>query len=381
MYITDSGGLAAFAETISDSDIIAIDTEFMREKTYYARLCLIQVGTRHAVAAIDPLAIPDLGPLWRAIARPDVMKVFHAGSQDMEILYREMGLAPAPVFDTQVAATLAGQPSQVGYGQLVRAVLGIDLDKGDMYTDWAARPLTERQIEYALNDVRYLPEIYDRLCGELDKEGRLAWLAEDFERMADPQTYDVVPEDQWRRVKRASSLDRSALAVLQSVAAWREREAQKRDLPKRWVLGDESLVEVARRAPTDGASLGAIRGLGDRAVGRFGEGILAAVRQGLAVPEEERPRLAKRRRCGKGSAQLADLMGVLVRVRAREHGVAPTLLATRDDLEKLADGEREESPLLTGWRHTLVGAELEALLRGDISLRVHDGDVVIEERS
>lgn len=381
MYITDSGGLAAFAETISDSDIIAIDTEFMREKTYYARLCLIQVGTRDAVAAIDPLTIPDLGPLWRAIARPDVMKVFHAGSQDMEIMYREMGRVPAPVFDTQVAATLAGQPSQVGYGQLVRAVLGIDLDKGDMYTDWAARPLTERQIEYALNDVRYLPEIYDRLRGELDKEGRLAWLAEDFERMADPQTYDVVPEDQWRRVKRASSLDRSALAVLQSVAAWREREAQKRDLPKRWVLGDESLVEVARRAPTDGASLGAIRGLGDRAVGRFGEGILAAVRQGLAVPEEERPRLAKRRRPGKGSAQLADLMGVLVRVRAREHGVAPTLLATRDDLEKLADGEREESPLLTGWRHTLVGAELEALLRGDISLRVHDGDVVIEERS
>lgn len=352
----------------------------MREKTYYARLCLIQVGTADVAAAVDPLAISDLSPLWRVLERPDVTKVFHAGGQDIEILYREMGRTPAPVFDTQVAATLAGHPSQVGYGQLVRSVLGVELDKGDTFTDWAARPLKDTQIEYALNDVRYLSEVYTRLRDQLVADGRLAWLAEDFERMADPATYDVVPEEQWRRVKRASSLDRKGLAVLRSVAAWREREAQKRDLPKRWVLGDESLVEVARRVPVDAASLSAIRGVGDRAIGRFGDGIVLAVREGLAVPEDERPRLPKRRRAAKGAAQLADLMGVLVRVRARDHGVAPTLLATRDDLESFADGERDSSPLMAGWRHTLVGVELEALARGEISLHIADGEIVVERR-
>ncbi len=381
MYITDSEDLAAFAERISTSKLIAIDTEFMREKTYYARLCLLQVGTADEVAAIDPFTVGDLSPLWRVLERADVTKVFHAGGQDIEILYRIMGTTPAPVFDTQVAATLVGQPSQVGYGQLVNAVLGVELNKGDSYTDWAARPLKQTQIEYALNDVRYLPEIYTRLHHQLVADGRLAWLAEDFERMADPATYDVIPEEQWRRVKRASSLDRAALAVLRSVAAWREREAQRRDLPKRWVLSDESLIEVARRAPTSTVELTAIRGVGDRAAGRFSEGIIAAVGEGLQVPEEDRPRLPKKRRSGKGSAQLADLLGVVVRVRAREHGVAPTLLATRDDLDSFADGEREGNALMYGWRHSLVGAELEALVRGEISLRVSDGDVVIEHRA
>lgn len=378
MYITDAKSLVKFAETISGSPVVAIDTEFMREKTYYARLCLIQVATPEVAAAIDPLAIADLGPLWDVLKQHSVMKVFHAGGQDIEILTREMGETPAPVFDTQTAATLAGHPSQVGYGQLVKAILGVDLDKGDTFTDWAARPLKDTQVEYALNDVRYLTEVYQRLHDELATAGRLAWLAEDFERMADPATYEVIPEEQWRRVKRASSLDRKGLAVLRSVAAWREREAQRRDLPKRWVLGDESLVEVARRAPQDTKELGSIRGIGDRAVGRFGSGIIEAVNEGLATPEAERPQLAKRRRPAKGAAQLADLMGVLVRVRAREHGVAPTLLATRDDLESFADGETDENPLMTGWRHTLVGAELEALVRGELSLRVDDGKVVVE---
>ncbi|MBN2823541.1 MAG: ribonuclease D [Coriobacteriia bacterium] len=379
VYITDSQALSSFVASISDAKVIVIDTEFMREKTYYAKLCLIQIGVGEVIAAIDPLAISDLGPLWRLLERPEITKVFHAGSQDVEILYREMGMTPAPVFDTQIAATLTGQPAQVGYGQLVRSVLGVELDKGDSFTDWSARPLKQTQIEYALNDVRYLTELYTRLHNQLVEAGRLAWLSQDFERMADPATYDIVPEEQWRRVKRASSLDRKALAVLRSVAAWRELEAQRRDLPKRWVIGDESLIEVARRAPQDSASLSAIRGLGDRAVGRFGSGIIAAVADGLAVPEEERPRLAKRKRGPKAAAQLSDLLGVLVRIRARDHGVAPTLLATRDEIESFAEGERENSPLMVGWRHTLVGAELEALVRGDISLRVSDGEVVVEQ--
>lgn len=378
MYISDPGSLASFLESIDGVSVVAVDTEFMREKTYYARLCLIQIGTTDASAAIDPLALDDLQPLWDFLGRSEVTKVFHAGSQDVEILYREMGETPAPLFDTQVAATLLGLPSQVGYAQLVQSLLGVELDKGDTYTDWSARPLRPTQIEYALNDVRHLVELYGVMHGRLVKEGRLAWLAEDFERLADPATYDIVPEDQWRRVKRASSLDRGGLAVLRSVAAWRELEAQRRDLPKRWVFSDESLVEVARRAPLDRVALGTIRGVGDRAVGRFGDGIISAVREGLAVPEDERPRLEKRRRPAKGSAQLADLMAVIVRVRAREHGVAPTLLATRDDLESLADGTRSDNPLLTGWRHTLVGAELESLMRGEISLRVVEGEVSIE---
>ena len=283
------------------------------------------------------------------------------------------------MFDSQVAATLAGFPQQVGYGALVKDVMGVTLDKGDTYTDWAKRPLSATQVEYALNDVRYLPEMRRRLLSEMEREGRIDWLAADFFRLEDPATYEIVPRELWRRVKRVSSLNRRQLAVAREVAAWREEEAQRRDVPKRWVVGDESIVEIARRTPRTADELLAIRGVADK-IGRGAQqGLLGAVAAGVAIPDADLPSLEKRRRPVGDVDGAVDLMIALVRLRAREHGVAMPLMASRDDLERLAAGEKEASPLLEGWRKKMVGDELVALLEGRLELRLENGVLVVEQ--
>lgn len=377
-YITDSAELSAFVAKLRMAPLVGIDTEFMREKTYYARLCLIQVANDDVAAIIDPLAVGDLSALCELLGDPNVIKVLHAGGQDLEIFYKECGMAAAPVFDTQIAATLAGFPQQVGYGALVNDLLDVKLDKGDTYTDWARRPLSATQVEYALNDVIYLPEVYRRLMAKLEKGGRLEWLAADFARLENPATYEIVPEEQWRRVKRISSLNRRQLAVAREIAAWRETEAMRRDLPKRWVLGDESIVEVARRAPRTAEDLSAIRGVGDKVGRGASKGMLEAVNRGVEVPDDELPTLTKRRRPAGDVDAAVDLMIALVRLRARQHGVAMPLLASRDDLERLASGEHDGCPLLEGWRRAMVGEELLDLAEGRLSLRVEDGELVVE---
>ncbi|MCK8113976.1 ribonuclease D [Coriobacteriia bacterium M08DHB] len=358
--------------------VVAVDTEFMRERTYYARLCLVQLGTAEESFVVDAVALEGkLEPLARLLTAPHVVKVVHAGSQDVEILLRATGSTVAPVFDTQIAATLAGFPVQVGYAQLVKDLLGVHVDKSDTFTDWAARPLTPEQVEYAEADVRYLPEVYERLHERLEREGRLAWLAEDFERLADPKTYEVDPREQYRRVKRASSLDRRSLAVLRELAAWRETEAQRRDTPKRWLISDESLVEIARRTPGSAAELSGIRGVNDKVASRSGAAVIAAIRAGQAVPEDELPRLPRKDRIPSGAQAVADLLSAVLRIRAREHNVATTLLASRDELERFAAGDRDGHPLSTGWRRTLVGAELAAIADGATAVRVKDGRLAV----
>ncbi len=378
MYICDTRSLEAALPALTSSSVLAIDTEFMRERTYYARLCLVQIATDDDVYIIDAIALGDaISPLAQALASPHSVKVFHAGSQDVEILLRATGVTPAPVFDTQIAATLAGFPTQVGYSQLAKELVNVDIDKSDTFTDWAARPLSETQLAYAAADVAHLGEIYRLLSERLEREGRLEWLADDFERLADPATYRADPREQYLRVKRASTLDRRSLGVLREVAAWREVEAQRRDLPKRWVIADESLVEIARRRPKTAAELGAIRGVNERVVSRRGGGVLEAVAVGEAVPEDELPRIPKRSRMPRDAQPLADLLNAVLRVRAREHGVAPALFASHDELERFAAGEREGHPLSAGWRHALVGAELEAILDGRISVHVSDGRIAL----
>jgi len=380
LYIADVPALESACDVMAAAPVIGIDTEFMRERTYYARLCLVQVATESHVYLLDAIALGSaLKRLAPVLTDQGITKVVHAGSQDMEVLLRATGVVPSPVFDTQVAATLLGLPAQVGYGQLVKDVLGITLDKGDSFTDWSVRPLSERQLAYAAADVEHLPGVYAVMHEKLSATGRLAWLAPDFERLADPGTYLVDPREQYRRVKRAASLDRRALAVLREVAAWREEEAQRRDLPRRWLVSDESLIEIARRAPVDIESLAAIRGLGERVLGRSGAAILAAVAAGRAVPDEELPRLAKRVRVATDAQPVADLLQAVCRIRAREHGVAVTLLATREELERFAGGEREGNPLAEGWRHTLVGRELEDVLDGRVALAVDGGRIVLRE--
>jgi ribonuclease D len=377
MYITDTAALEELLEHAGRAQVVGLDTEFMRERTYWARLCLIQLATDDTVAIVDPLAIPDLTPLASLLSAPNVVKVFHAGSQDLEIFFREFGLATAPVFDTQLAATLAGFPQQVGYGALVKETLGVSLDKGDTYTDWSKRPLSGTQIEYAMNDVRYLPSLYRTLHDELERGNRLTWLADDFAELSDPATYMVDPDEQWRRLKRLSSLNRRQLAMAREVAAWREREAQRRNVPKRWLLGDEAVIEIARRSPKGPNDLEAIRGVSDKLPKAAYRSVLEAVQAGLKVPDEELPSLPKRKRPAQDIDGAVDLMVALTRLRAREHGVAMPLLASRADLERLAAGDREASPLLEGWRATMLGNELVNLLDGGLALGLRDGQLTV----
>lgn len=380
MYIGDVVALEAACATLAGEPVVAIDTEFMRERTYFARLCLIQIGTDRDVFVIDAIALEgELGRLAPLLESPETVKVFHAGSQDVEVLLKATGATPRPLFDTQIAATLAGFPTQVGYAQLVHDLVGAEIDKADTFTDWSVRPLSDTQLAYAAADVEHLARVYEILRERLEREGRLAWLEADFARLADPATYFADPAEQYRRVKRASSLDRRSLAVLREVTAWRETEAQRRDVPRRWLVSDESLIEVARRRPADAAALAGIRGVGDRAAGKMAAGILRAIAAGMAVPEEDLPRLPKRSRVPTDAQPVADVLSAVCRIRAREHGVALTLLATRDELERFAAGERDGHPLNEGWRHTLVGAELEALLDGRSSLSIHDGRIVLSE--
>jgi ribonuclease D len=378
LYICDDEGLRAALPALAASPVLAIDTEFMRERTYYARLCLVQIATSDDVFVIDAIALGEgLASLADVLSAPGSVKVFHAGSQDVEILLRATGVAPSPVFDTQIAATLAGFPTQVGYAQLAKELVGVDIDKADTFTDWAARPLSPAQLAYAAADVQDLTAIYTMLRDRLEREGRLEWLAEDFARLADPATYAADPREQYLRVKRASTLDRRSLGVLREVAAWRETEAQRRDIPKRWLVSDESLVEIARRRPKSAADLSAIRGVNERVAARKGSGLIEAVLAGEAVADDELPRMQKRSRIPRDAQPLADLLSAVLRLRAREHGVAPSLFASRDELERFASGDREGHPLASGWRHALVGAELEAILDGRVAIRIDGGQILL----
>jgi ribonuclease D len=381
VYLHDTAELRALLDRARAHGRISLDTEFMREKTYWAKLCLIQIAVADECAILDPLEMADISPLLEVLADPSVLKIVHAGSQDLEIFFRLSGQAAGPVFDTQIAATVAGFPTQVGYARLMKDLFDVDLDKSDTFTDWARRPLTPAQIEYALNDVRYLDNAFLKLSERLERDGRSSWLADDLARLSDPKVYTVEPEEQFRRLKRISSLPRRTLGVLQKVTAWREREAMRRDLPRRWVVGDETLVEVARRRPADAASLADIRGLNPRALGDGGAGMLAAVREGVATPEELLPRIDRKPRAIVDVEGVVELMGALVRVRASENGIAVPLLATRGDLERLASGEREDSQLLGGWRRAIVGDDLVALIDGLLTLRVADGKIVVERQT
>lgn len=358
--------------------IVGFDTEFLRERTYYARLCLVQLSTEELTAIVDPLQVRDLGPLLELLADDDVLKLVHAGSQDIEIFYHLAGVVPAPLFDTQLAATLAGFPSQVGYGNLVRELLGAELHKTETFTDWSRRPLSAEQVEYALDDVRYLPEIYRILRDRLESDGRLGWLEPQLEHLTDPASYEVRPEEQYKRIKRVSALKPRQLGVLMKLAAWRETEAMRRDVPRRWIIGDDALFEIARRAPSTPVELAAIRGVGDKAAREARRGLLDAVREGTEMPEDELPEVKRKRRPLRDVEGAVDLMAALVRLRAKQHSIALPQLATRKELELLAHGDAEASGLLVGWKREIVGDELVELLEGRLRLGVRDGTLTVE---
>jgi ribonuclease D len=346
----------------------------MREKTYFPRLCLLQVADRETAACVDPLALEDLSPLVELLYAPATIKAFHAARQDLEIFYNLWGSLPTPLFDTQAAAMLAGLGEQIGYADLVKRLLGVDLEKGHTRADWSRRPLEPEQIDYAYDDVIHLGEAYVVLRDRLEKAGRLGWLDEDFARLADPAAYAPEPEEAWQRIKGRQRLRGVQLAVLQRLAAWRERRARERDLPRRWVLKDEVMVDVARRMPARVDALRRIRGLEGATVERLGQEILEEVGRARTLPAEHWP--SDRRPARRPSAAqeaITDMLSAALRMLADEQGISPGAVATRADLEQLATGERD-TPLLQGWRRAVVGERLLALAEGRTALRVVEGE-------
>jgi ribonuclease D len=370
--IDDAQALRDLCSRLRGSTWLALDTEFIRERSFYAQLCLIQVANESVLSCVDPLAIEDLSPLLDLLHDPAITKVFHAASQDLEIFYQLRGEVPSPIFDTQIGAALLGLGEQISYGRLVQALLDIELDKSHTRTDWARRPLDPEQLRYAEDDVRYLRDLYRVERERLASKGRLDWLEPDFAALADPARYALDPEQSWRRVRGAQSLRPRQLVLLQGLAAWRERRAAELDKPRKWILQDDVLLDLARRAPQTRQQLAKIRGLDEAAIRRSGDQLLDALKAAAETPSEQWPKLPPRRELSTGQEALADGLMAMLKLCAHEQGISPTAIATRRDIEGLACGETDLD-LLHGWRGRLVGEPLQAFLRGETALTVTDG--------
>ncbi|MFQ5772925.1 MAG: ribonuclease D [Kiloniellaceae bacterium] len=369
--IAESAELAAFCARQAQADFIAVDTEFMRDSTYWPKLCLAQVAGPQEAAAIDTLAPGiDLGPLFTLLKNNRILKVFHSARQDMEIFFLLMDRLPEPIFDTQVAAMVCGFGESVGYDTLVRRVTGARIDKSTRFADWSRRPLKRRQVDYALSDVVHLRPVYERLRQRLAKTGRTAWLDEEMAVLTNPETYRLVPETAWQRLKTRSG-DRRYLAILRALAAWREAEAQRRDVPRNRVLRDEQIFDIAAHRPATVEELARTRGLSREAAhGRIGQAILKAIAAGLAVPEADCPAPPPRAERPAGLGPVIDLLKVLLKMRCEKHEVAQKLVASAADLELIAADDKATVPALTGWRREIFGKEALALKHGRLALGV-----------
>jgi ribonuclease D len=371
--ITTTAELSAFCQHIQGSPFVAVDTEFMRETTYWPKLCLIQAATPDAEAVIDPLAPDiDLAPFLAVMADKSIQKVFHAARQDVEI-FSNLGSIPEPLFDTQIAGMAAGFGEQIAYDALVRQMLKIELDKSSRFTDWARRPLSDAQLTYALADVTHLARLYPMLRGRLEESGRLAWVTEEMRAMTDPALYDVDPENAWKRLKPRRHTAKY-LSVFRAVAAWRERTAQTRDQPRGRILKDEAIDELATQAPVETNDLDRLRSVPKGFAGsRFGPELIVAIREAVKNADAYAPVVFRG-----GSQQpsapgaVVELLKVLLKARAEDADVASKLIATVSDLEKIANDDNADTPALQGWRRDAFGEDALKLKRGELAL-VLDG--------
>lgn len=376
--IADTDALTAFCQRQAGANFLAVDTEFMRDKTYWPQLCLVQVAGPEEAAAIDPLAPGmDLAPLLDLMFDERIVKVFHAARQDVEIFYHLTGRIPEPLFDTQVAAMVCGFGEAVSYENLASKLAGARIDKSSRFTDWAQRPLTQRQLTYALSDVTHLRPTYEKLRRRLERSGRGEWLDDEMNVLLEPSTYRLDPAEAWRRFKIRGGSGRF-LAVLQEVAAWRERAAQDKDMPRGRILRDEAILEIAAHHPTSVDDLARTRGLGKGlAEGRFGTEILEAVQRGLALPEAELPKPPPRQDMPPGLGPLCDLLRVLLKMKCEEHDVAQKLVASADDLERIAASDDADVPALQGWRREVFGQHALALKHGRLGLTAHGKAIAV----
>ncbi len=371
VLITTTSGLESLCHRLHGESFVTVDTEFMRERTYWPELCVVQLAGDSDVAIVDAQAPDiDLAPLGRLLADPKVEKVFHAARQDIEIFVQRFGDVPRPLFDTQIAAMVAGFGDQVGYDALVAALAGGHIDKAHRFSDWSARPLSPAQIAYAAADVTHLRVAYRALRERLAREGRLEWVAEEMSVLSDPATYRPDPESMWERLRPRTN-SRRMLGVLRAVAAWREREAQRSNIPRQRMLKDEALLEIAATAPDSPDALARARGVSRGfADGRVGASLLAAIAEAKALPEDDLPMPPALRDGPRASPALVSLLKVLLAAKCEEHNVAPKLIASSEDIERLATEAAPEIPALHGWRHELFGHDALALKAGEIALGV-----------
>ncbi|CUX23836.1 ribonuclease D [Agrobacterium tumefaciens] len=369
--IETTAALAEACTELAKSEFITIDTEFLRETTFWPELCLVQMASPTLEVLVDPLAKGlDLAPLFELMANPNVVKVFHAARQDIEIIYHLGGLIPHPIFDTQVAAMVCGFGDSISYDQLVQKIKNVQIDKSSRFTDWSRRPLTEKQLDYALADVTHLRDVYLALKAQLEREGRSLWLTEEMDILESRDTYDMHPDDAWLRLK--SRLRKpTELAILKFVAAWREREARSRNVPRSRVLKDDAIFEIAQQQPKDAEALSRLRTIPkgwERSAS--GTAIIETVNAALALPKEEMPKAPRHSHAPEGSGAAVELLKVLLKLTADKHGVAAKVIANSDDLDKIAsEGEKATVAALTGWRRELFGDVALKLINGEVALR------------
>ncbi len=377
--ITTQSELESAIERLGQSDFVTVDTEFIRETTFWPVLCLIQMAAPGFTALVDPLAPGlDLKPFFRLMADENVVKVFHAARQDIEIIVHQGDLVPSPIFDTQVAAMVCGFGDAVSYDQLVQKITDVRLDKSSRFTDWRYRPLSDKQLQYALADVTHLIDVYKHLTARLEREDRAHWLKEEMQVLTSRETYDPHPDDAWKRLKMRVRKPQE-LAILKSVAAWREREARERDVPRGRIIKDDAIYEIAQQAPRDSDALGRLRTIPkgwERS--SAAAALLEAVNAALAVPRDELPKLPKQQQQPEGTNAAAELLKVLLKIVAEQQGVAAKVLASSDDIDQLAaHGEKAQVAALQGWRRAVFGEKALRLVRGEIAIRFEKRRIVL----
>ena len=378
--IADTNSLAAFCEKQKTAAFVTVDTEFVREKTFYPILCLVQVAGPDDAVVIDATAPNiDLSPLDELFKNTNVVKVLHASRQDNEIFFNLFGSVPKPIFDTQIAAMVCGFGDQVAYGTLIAKLVGVQLEKTSRFADWSRRPLTQKQLAYALSDVTHLRVAYEKLAVELETSGRAHWLNSEMDVLTDPDTYRMDPREAWRRIKSRTT-NPKFLSVLREVAAWREAEAQRRDIPRNRLLRDDSLLDIAAHTPKTSQALSRTRGMPRGfAEGRMADGLLDAIETGAATKPEDQPQVPKRDRLPNGLGPLTDLLKTLLKLRCEEEKVAPKLIASADDLERIAASDNADVPALSGWRREVFGEQALALKQGKLGLTAEGKRIRIME--
>ncbi len=373
LWIETEAALKALCARLGDCEWLALDTEFMRERTYYPQLCLVQIATPDIVACVDVLAIQSLEPLFELLKNPNIVKVMHSARQDLEMFFHLNGQVLAPIFDTQLAASFAGLPDQAGYATVVQALLGVTLEKSHTRADWSRRPLAAAVLQYAADDVRYLRDIYLRLKQTLESQGRLKWLEAENAVLTDPVTYRPDPETAWQRLHGLQRLNARQFATAKALAAWREQQAMKHNLPRQWIFKDEVLTDLARQRPTSTAALTSIRGIQDGLIRKHGDDLIAlmASAQGDDKPAKVPERLSAQ------DEVLVDALMAVVRIKGNEAGISPAQLATRRDLEQLVRGQRDVE-VLKGWRLETAGKALMDFMQHKTRLAVSDGRVRLQ---